>query len=89
MRDCGTLRTEVSRGGSVGVSHFLLLRFGAELAGFWIKFPEPYRASFTLSREFAFEAGLRLGLDAPPRDIIVIERHAGHFFLVLIEIDQS
>jgi hypothetical protein len=33
------LRTRVSQGGSVGVGKFLLLRFRAKLAGFWVKFP--------------------------------------------------
>jgi hypothetical protein len=37
--DLGTLRTRVSQGGSVGVGKFLLLRFRAKLAGFWVKFP--------------------------------------------------
>jgi hypothetical protein len=65
------------------------LGFRSKPSRFRIKFPEPHGARFALSREFALEAGLRLGLDAPARYVMVIERNAGYFFLVLIEIDQS
>src|ERR1700704_3208274 len=51
--DFGTLRTEVSRGGSVCVSHFLPLRFRAQLASLRIEFAEPYGACFALSSELA------------------------------------
>jgi hypothetical protein len=60
MRDFGTLRSKVSRGqgGSVGVGQFFPLGFRAQLAGFRIKFPEPYGRGFSLSREFSSEARL-------------------------------
>src|ERR1700704_2623611 len=79
--DFGTLRTEVSRGGSVCVSHFLPLRFRAQLAGLRIEFAEPYGACFALSCELALEAGLGFGLNAPAGHIILIKGDAGHFFL--------
>jgi hypothetical protein len=79
----------LAEGASIGVREFSFLGFRSELSRFRIKFPKPYRAGFTLSRELALEARLRFGLDAPPGYIMVIKRNAGYLFVVLVEIDQS
>jgi hypothetical protein len=91
MRDFGTLLSKVSRsqGGSIGVGQFLPVGFRVQLAGFRIKFPEPYGAGFSLSRKFALEAWFRLGLDTPAGHIILIKCNAGYFFVLLVEIDRS
>src|SRR5712675_1760657 len=90
IRDFGTLRSKVSRGqgGSVGVGQFFPLGFRAQLAGFRIKFPEPYGAGLSLSCKFALEAWFRLGLDAPAGHIMLIKCNAGYFFVLLVEIDR-
>jgi hypothetical protein len=61
----------------------------AELAGFRVKFAHPNGAGFMLRGEFASEAGLGLGLDAPAGDVVLVEEYPSDFFLILVPVNQS
>src|SRR5579859_179329 len=76
-------------GGKLVLQNFFPLRFGTKLARLWVKFAEPYGTGFALCGEFTLKARLGFRFDAPAGHILIIKGDASHFFLLLVEIDQS